>query len=624
MVYKNKTMSTFRICPIKMLLMTAVWVVCTFTANAQIQKGIDIDGEAIYDASGSAISMPDANTVAIGAAFNDGNGVQAGHVRVFRWNGNAWVQKGMDIDGEASLDASGTAVSMPDSNTIAIGAPHNTVNGMNTGYVRVYRWNGSTWVQKGLDIDGEAMNDVSGTSVSMPDSNTVAIGAPGNSANGAYSGHVRVYCWNGGAWVQKGLDIDGDVIYDAAGTSVSMPDSNSVAIGYPFRYHNGPYVGLVRVYRWNGIIWEQKGQDIYGEASNDYSGRNVSMPDSNTVAIGAEGSDANGDESGHVRVYRWNGSVWLQKGIDIDGVRAYEYSGLSLSMPDSNTLAIGSPLHDPNGQARGLVRVFGWSGSAWEQKCIGIDGEAVFDYSGKSVSMPDANTVAMGAHFNAGNGDDAGHVRVFDICMNNTTATISPTACNSYTSPSTNYIWTTSGNYLDVIPNTTGCDSVITINLTINTVNVAVTNTSPSLTSNAAGATYQWLDCNNSFAIIAGETNQIFTATTNGSYAVSVTQNGCTDTSACVAVNNVGIMENSSDKRLNVYPNPTNGNVSIDLYAEYDQSLVIVRNVIGQEVLRKSFTATHLLQFNIPQEAGLYFVEVNVAGEKTVVKVVKE
>lgn len=47
-------------------------------------------------------------------------------------------------------------------------------------------------------------------------------------------------------------------------------------------------------------------------------------------------------------------------------------------------------------------------------------------------------------------------------------ATLSQTACASYQSPSGNYTWTASGTYMDTIPNSTGCDSVLTINLTVN------------------------------------------------------------------------------------------------------------------------------------------------------------
>jgi hypothetical protein len=82
---------------------------------------------------------------------------------------------------------------MPDLNTIAIGGIGNDDNGINSGHVRIYTWNGNSWRKIGNDIDGELENDGSGVSVSMPDSKTVAIGAAGNDGNGDGSGHVRIY-----------------------------------------------------------------------------------------------------------------------------------------------------------------------------------------------------------------------------------------------------------------------------------------------------------------------------------------------------------------------------------------------------------------------------------------------
>ncbi|MFN0190245.1 MAG: hypothetical protein ACKVQV_16220, partial [Bacteroidia bacterium] len=162
------------------LLLTIFTVVNMCNAQNFIQKGADINGEAANNQSGRSVSMPDNNTVAIGAINNDGNGTDAGHVRIYRWNpanGGIWVQKGNDIDGESANDLSGFSVCMPDSNTIAIGAVSNDGAGSNSGHVRIYRWNsasGGTWVQIGTDIDGEAADDGSGGSISMPDSNTVA------------------------------------------------------------------------------------------------------------------------------------------------------------------------------------------------------------------------------------------------------------------------------------------------------------------------------------------------------------------------------------------------------------------------------------------------------------------
>ncbi|MAT55534.1 MAG: hypothetical protein CMN32_13740 [Saprospirales bacterium] len=383
--------------------------------------GADLDGEAALDQSGYFVSMPDANTIAIGAPLNDGNGFDVGHVRVYSWNGSAWTQKGADIDGEAVGDESGFSVSMPDANTIAIGAPLNNGNGYDAGHVRVYSWNGSAWTQKGADIDGEAAFDLSGFSVSMPDANTIAIGARYNAGNGYDAGHVRVYSWNGSAWTQKGADIDGEAAGDQSGYSVSMPDANTIAIGAPLNAGNGPDAGHVRVYSWNGSAWTQKGADLDGEAAGDQSGYSVSMPDANTIAIGAPFNDGNGGTAGHVRVYSWNGSAWTQKGADLDGEAAGDLSGWSVSMPDANTVAIGAPRNDGNGPDAGHVQVYSWNGSAWTQKGADLDGEAAYDQSGQTVSMPDANTVAIGAPRNVGNGPDAGHVRVysFSSCPDN-------------------------------------------------------------------------------------------------------------------------------------------------------------------------------------------------------------
>lgn len=87
--------------------------------------------------------------------------------------------------------------------------------------MRVYVWNGVTWLLKGDDIDGEAQGDYSGFSVSMPDSNTVAIGAPRNDGNGMDAGQVRVYVWKGNKWIQKGLDIDGESTGDRSGNQLA-------------------------------------------------------------------------------------------------------------------------------------------------------------------------------------------------------------------------------------------------------------------------------------------------------------------------------------------------------------------------------------------------------------------
>ena len=129
--------------------------------------------------------------------YNDGNGTYSGHVRVYEWNGTNWVQRGSDIDGEAANDYSGYSVSLSSDGTIvAIGAYGNDGNGSAAGHVRVYEWDSgnNSWDQKGIDLDGEAAYDQSGRSVSLSSDGTIlAIGAIYNEGNGTNSGHVRVY-----------------------------------------------------------------------------------------------------------------------------------------------------------------------------------------------------------------------------------------------------------------------------------------------------------------------------------------------------------------------------------------------------------------------------------------------
>ena len=106
----------------------------------------------------------------------------------------AQTQLGSDIDGEAANDRSGSSVSINSAgDRVAIGAYYNDGTGSYAGHVRVYEYINSSWSQLGSDIDGEAAEDRSGMSVSMDSAgDRVAIGAHNNDGTGDSAGHVRV------------------------------------------------------------------------------------------------------------------------------------------------------------------------------------------------------------------------------------------------------------------------------------------------------------------------------------------------------------------------------------------------------------------------------------------------
>ncbi len=170
--------------------------------------------------------------------------------------------------------------------------------------------------------------------------------------------------------------------------------------------------------------WVQLGQDIDGERAGDQSGFSVSLSsDGNIVAIGAKSNDnANGHDSGHVRVYEYSSSSWTQLGQDIDGEAAVDYSGAVVSLSaDGRRVAIGASGNDGNGADSGHARVYEYcaspSPSTWVQLGQDIDGEAAGDTSGGSALSlsADGKRLAIGARVNDGNGDRSGHVRVYEF-----------------------------------------------------------------------------------------------------------------------------------------------------------------------------------------------------------------
>ena len=90
------------------------------------QLGNDIDGESANDRFGNSVSLSSSGKrVAIGATKNDGNGTDAGHVRVYDLNGSTWTQIGQDINGEATTDQFGQSVSLSeDGNSLVVGGKY--------------------------------------------------------------------------------------------------------------------------------------------------------------------------------------------------------------------------------------------------------------------------------------------------------------------------------------------------------------------------------------------------------------------------------------------------------------------------------------------------------------------
>ncbi|MBL0315868.1 MAG: hypothetical protein IPP69_08850 [Flavobacteriales bacterium] len=117
-------------------------------------------------------------------------------------------------------------------------------------------------------------------------------------------------------------------------------------------------------------------------------------------------------------------------------------------------------------------------------------------------------------------------------------ATFSPDVCEFFESPSGNYVWTQSGLYFDTIPNMAGCDSVMIFQLDF--INNQVTQNGQTLTANESDGLYQWINCEDNSPIV-GADEQLLQISANGSYAVIIEIGGCSDTSQCFTYTDIGI-----------------------------------------------------------------------------------
>jgi uncharacterized repeat protein (TIGR03803 family) len=224
-------------------------------------------------------------------------------------------------------------------------------------------------------------------------------------------------------------------------------------------------------------------------------------------------------------------------------------------------------------------------------------------------------------------------------CMNsktisvtvNTTPTVSVTGnttiCNGANTTLTgsgavSYVWASGGQTTTAIVvsptnNTTytvtgtdanSCKKAITTTVTVNPLpNISTSLSGIVVSANQNGAVYQWLNCNNSNLPISGATNQSYTATVNGSYAVKVTLGSCPDTSSCVAVTLVDVNDKSHTNSFVYYPNPSTGVFSIAT-SEKEYELNIC-NFLGEKILSRNIQSEKI-EINLSnQPDGVYFLQ---------------
>ncbi len=168
------------------------------------------------------------------------------------------------------------------------------------------------------------------------------------------------------------------------------------------------------------------------------------------------------------------------------------------------------------------------------------------------------------------------------------------------------------------------CDSIIETTVNVNVVDVSVTQDQETLTANAASALYQWLDCDNNNNPVAGETNQVFTATSNGNYAVQVTQNECVDTSDCYDVTTILVTDNDFAKGIKVFPNPTDGLLKLDFGDVFQDVDITITDLQGRVVFRSEYNAEQYADIQFDEAPGVYIMSVKADSLEATIRLIRK
>lgn len=393
------------------------------------QLGDDIDGEDDADWSGYSVAISsDGTRVAIGGPETDVMSVTgpissrlAGAVRVFSWTGLFWQEmagspitpvnspwwqdKNTFSQAQTLIDFGASVAMSDDGNTLLIGGP----NGK--GFFAKFTWNGSSWVHAAYYNNFEFI-DVFSDSSNV--GKKIRISGDGSTALFIDGGDEKVV-WKAPTASMTNIDSlaaippSSEQITDHQSDGDINGDGTVVVVGNPAVTRNGfANAGEVRVYDVTATP-TQIGPFITGSALDEVIGSGVSINSAGTrIAFGF---------SGGVRVYDWNGSLWVQAGVDISfpNLRSFRMSS------DGNTIVLVSSDDHFSTQR--------WSGTAWGSVGLDVYAEFAGEFfgSGEAVAInPDGTKCIVGSYLNDGAGANSGSARVYELDPNGVVIPTSP------------------------------------------------------------------------------------------------------------------------------------------------------------------------------------------------------
>ena len=400
------------------------------SAERWYSLGNYIEEEGTNDLAGTAVAnSQDGSIIAVAAPHytpvdEDGEPIgltRDGRVTIYSFDSDtdAWSKLGNTIFGKRN-EQLGTSLDMlADGKTIIVGTKAYNGDKREAGSVQVYsllddRTGEATWTQKGQTLYGANSFDYFGASVGIADNGKIiAVGYPGHDTdNKNDAGAVQVYEYqdDSGKWeaVDNAPPMVGTNAYDRFGSSLSLSEIGSIAIGAPYA---NDAKGVVHMYRYNATekVWDVEGEQIAGKNAGDKCGSSVAISEKGLhVVIGSpHWKHEDKKQSGAVIVlqYSYKTQKWEEQGNELVGGEGDEF-GTSVDISDDGMeIAVGAPFGsgEPplNKIEVGHVSVYHYmsqsgGGKRWMLRDVKIEGKKEYSHQGSSVAVSGDGDQVMG------------------------------------------------------------------------------------------------------------------------------------------------------------------------------------------------------------------------------------
>lgn len=353
----------------------------------QVQIGTDILGENPNDDFGSGVAISEDGTIVAIGAHRRNN--QQGIVEVYKIVNGQWELMGSKIEGPSDNSWFGTSVALtPMGDRLIVGSYHWNI-------AMIYDFVGNDWSLNGEIALGNPSSVISfGHAVDISyDGSTVAISATHHPQSHIHRGIVNIYKEINNQWIQLGDGIVGEADKDQSGWDIDLTQNgNTIAISSISNSTNGDDSGQVRIFTYDGNTWNQKANSLYGASQHVSFGWKIDMSEDGRYLVVGAPIDWTGTETiyHYAEVFEFANGNWIPKGERIYGLKDQNFGYDVAISNDGNRIAVSVPQSSDC-----PIQIFDFKDTHWE--LVGsISHEAEYSTLGVSIAMNPSGGTLIG------------------------------------------------------------------------------------------------------------------------------------------------------------------------------------------------------------------------------------